>query len=128
MLKKQLIESFLVTVVSVIAVLADSGLAQAPFYQGKTLVIVLGTAPGGAGDHRTRALVPSLRKYIPGNPTIVLDHRPGGGGRQAANHVYQVAKPDGLTIGALSGSIVALNVLGATGVMYDIDKFIYLGA
>jgi tripartite-type tricarboxylate transporter receptor subunit TctC len=128
MLKKQFIESFWVTVVSVIAVLADSALAQAPFYQGKTLVVVAGTAPGGAGDHRTRALIPFLRKYIPGNPSIVIEHKAGGGGRQAANHIYQVAKPDGLTVGALSGSIVALNLLGATGVMYDIDKFGYLGA
>ena len=123
-----LIVRFWFTAIAVLAALADGALAQAPFYQGKTLVIVLGTAPGGAGDHRTRALVPSLRKYIPGNPTIVLEHKAGGGGRQAANHVYQVAKPDGLTLGALSGSIVALHVLGATGVMYDIDKFIYLGA
>jgi hypothetical protein len=128
MRKKHLIESFLVTVVAVIAVLADGALAQAPFYQGKTLVVVAGTAPGGAGDHRTRALIPFLRKYIPGNPSIVIEHKSGGGGRQAANHIYQVAKPDGLTVGALSGSIVALNLLGATGVMYDIDKFSYLGA
>jgi tripartite-type tricarboxylate transporter receptor subunit TctC len=47
------------TVVSVLTALAGGALAQAPFYQGKTLVIVVGTAPGGAGDHRTRALVPS---------------------------------------------------------------------
>jgi tripartite-type tricarboxylate transporter receptor subunit TctC len=93
--KKHLIVPFWVTIVAVLAVLADGALAQAPFYQGKTLVVVLGTAPGGAGDHRTRALVPSLRKYIPGNPTIVLEHKAGGGGRQAANHVYQVAKPTG---------------------------------
>jgi tripartite-type tricarboxylate transporter receptor subunit TctC len=125
---QRLIVQFWYIVVVVLAVLADGALAQAPFYQGKTLVIVLGTAAGGAGDHRTRALVPSLRKHIPGNPTIVLEHRAGGGGRQAANHLYQVAKPDGLTLGALSGSIVALKVLGSTGVMYDIDKFIYLGA
>ena len=128
MRKKHLVESFLATAVCLIAVLADGVLAQAPFYQGKTLVIVAGTAPGGAGDNRTRALVPFLRKYIPGNPSIVLEHKAGGGGRQAANHIYQVAKPDGLTVGALSGSIVALNLLGATGVMYDIDNFSYLGA
>jgi tripartite-type tricarboxylate transporter receptor subunit TctC len=83
MRKKHLIVRFWVTVVALLAVLGNGALAQAPFYQGKTLVIVLGTAAGGAGDHRTRALVPSLRKYIPGNPTIVLEHRAGGGGRQA---------------------------------------------
>jgi tripartite-type tricarboxylate transporter receptor subunit TctC len=80
---KHLIVWFLVTVIAVLAAPAVDALAQAPFYQGKTLVIVLGTAPGGAGDNRTRALVPSLRKYIPGNPTIVLEHRAGAGGREA---------------------------------------------
>lgn len=106
----------------------ESVMAQAPFYQGKTITIVAGTAPGGAGDHRTKALIPYLRKHIPGNPTIVTEHRAGGGGRQAANHMYQTAKPDGLTIGALGGGVVALHILGATGVMYDIDKFVYLGS
>ncbi len=125
--KKHLIQLFWGAVVAIPALFADGALAQTPFYQGKSLVIVMGTAPGGAGDNRTKALVPFLRKYIPGNPTIILEHKAGGGGRQAANHLYQVAKPDGLTIGALSGSIVALKVLGATGVMYDLDKFIYLG-
>lgn len=116
------------SILSILFLLPGAALAQAPFYQGKTITIVAGTAPGGAGDHRTKALIPSLRKHIPGNPTIVTEHRAGGGGRQAANYVFQTAKPDGLTIGALSGGVVALHVLGATGVMYDIDKFIYLGS
>jgi tripartite-type tricarboxylate transporter receptor subunit TctC len=113
---------------SMLFLLPASALAQAPFYQGKTITVIAGTAPGGAGDHRLRALVPSLRRHIPGNPTIVVEHRAGGGGRQAANYVFQTAKPDGLTIGALSGGVVALHVLGSTGVMYDIDKFAYLGS
>ena len=66
-----------------------------------------------------------MRNYIPGNPTIVLEHRAAW--LASGQDVYQVAKPDGLTIGALSGRIVALHVLGATGVMYDIDNFMYLG-
>jgi hypothetical protein len=65
MAKKHLIVRFWVTVVAVLAVLADGALAQVPFYQGKTLVVVVGTAPGGAGDHRTKALVPSLRNTSP---------------------------------------------------------------
>lgn len=116
------------SLVSIAFLPSQSALAQAPFYQGKTISIVAGTAPGGAGDHRTKALIPSLRKHIPGNPTIVTEHKAGGGGRQAANHMFQTAKPDGLTIGALGGGVVALQILGATGVMYDIDKFIYLGS
>jgi tripartite-type tricarboxylate transporter receptor subunit TctC len=76
---------------------------------------------------RTRAVVSSLRKHIPGNPTIIVSHMGGGGGRQAANHIYRVAKPDGLTIGSMGAALVANAVLGETGVQYDIDKFIYLG-
>jgi len=76
---------------------------------------------------RVKTVVPYLRKYIPGNPTIVVEFIEGGGGRRAANHVFRSANPDGLTIGALSSSVIGLNVMRETGVMYDIDKFIYLG-
>src|SRR5919108_1826215 len=82
----------------------DDGLSQSPFYQGKTITVVQIVGAGGTGDLRRKALFPFLQKYIPGNPTIVSDYMPGGGGRKAANHVYRVAKPDGLTIGGMSSS------------------------
>jgi tripartite-type tricarboxylate transporter receptor subunit TctC len=56
-----------------------------------------------------------------------MQYMAGGGGRQAANHVYNVAKPDGLTIGSMGAALVTNAVLGAQGVQYDIDKFTYLG-
>ena len=101
---------------------------QAPFYQGKTLTIVQGRQAGGTGDLRVRAQVPFLQKYIPGNPAIVLEFMPGGGGRKAANHVYRTTAPDGLTIGAMTPGFVPSAVLGETGVLYDLDKTIYLGS
>jgi tripartite-type tricarboxylate transporter receptor subunit TctC len=104
----------------------NSVFSQAPFYQGKT-VKVINNDPGGTAGTRVKTVISYLRKYIPGNPTIVVEFIEGGGGRRAANHVFNSAKPDGLTIGALSGSAVGLNVMRETGVMYDIDKFIYLG-
>jgi len=100
--------------------------SQTPFYQGKTLKIV-NNDPGGTAGMRVKAVVPYLRKYIPGNPTIVIEFIEGGGGRRAANHMFRTAHPDGLTIGALSSSVIGLNVMRETGVMYDIDKFIYIG-
>lgn len=106
---------------------AESGFAQAPFYQDKTISVVLGGPPAGSADMRTRAVVNVLRKHIPGNPTIVVQSMAAGGGRQAANHVYKVAKPDGLTIGSMGAALVANAVLGEPGVQYDIDKLIYLG-
>ena len=101
---------------------------QAPFFQGKTITIVQGRDPGGTGDLRVRALVPFLQKYIPGSPTIIMEFMPGGGSRKAANHVFRSARPDGLTIGNFSSAMVSLAILGESGVLYDIDKFHYLGS
>ena len=106
----------------------DYGFPQAPFYQGKTITVIAGTAPGGIGDARVKSLVPFLRKYIPGSPAIVVEYMDGGGGRQVGNHMYRNARPDGLTIGAFSSAVVSLNILRESGVMYDIDKFFYLGS
>jgi tripartite-type tricarboxylate transporter receptor subunit TctC len=103
-------------------------LAQAPYYQGKTITIIQGRDAGGTGDLRVRALVPFLQKHIPGNPTIISEYMPGGGSRKAANHVFQSARPDGLTIGNVSSGMVAVAILGETGVSYDLDKFFYLGS
>jgi tripartite-type tricarboxylate transporter receptor subunit TctC len=119
---------FLVALVNYFAAFPAAAEAQAPFYQGKTIKIIVAATPGGTGDFRVRALVPFLRKYIAGNPTIVLEFMDGSGGRNAANYMYANARPDGLTIGSLSGSVIALSITGETGVMYDADKFIYLGS
>jgi tripartite-type tricarboxylate transporter receptor subunit TctC len=102
--------------------------SQTPFYQGKTITIVHGRDPGGTGDMRVRAMIPFLQKYIPGNPNIVSEYMPGGGGRKAANHVYRSARPDGLMIGNPGLGMVAAAVLGESGVLYDLDKFFYLGS
>ncbi|TMA59850.1 MAG: hypothetical protein E6J73_14780, partial [Deltaproteobacteria bacterium] len=75
--------------------------AQAPFYEGKNILLVSGTDAGGAGDLRTRALLAPLKKHIPGHPNIVVQYMPGAGGRRAANYLYKSVKPDGLTLGAM---------------------------
>lgn len=77
---------------------------------------------------RVRAVVTFLRKYIPGEPAIVLEYMSGAGGRMAANHIARSAKPDGLTIGNVGGGLIGNAVLGQTGVQYDLNKLIYLGA
>jgi hypothetical protein len=90
--------------------------------------VVQARAAGGTGDMRVRAQVQILRKYIPGNPIIVHEFMAGGGGRTAANHIFRTAPPDGLTIGAMTPGFVPSAVLGETGVLYDLEKTIYLGA
>jgi tripartite-type tricarboxylate transporter receptor subunit TctC len=107
---------------------AGAALGQSKFYQGKTIRIIQGRNAGGSGDLRVRAMVPFLQKYIPGNPTIVQEYMPGGGGQKAGNFIYGSAKPDGLSIGNSGGGMVAAAVLGGKGVQYDIDKLIFLGS
>jgi tripartite-type tricarboxylate transporter receptor subunit TctC len=104
------------------------GFAQASFYQGKTITLVRGVDPGGLAEMRTRALIPSLQKHIAGNPTIIMEFMPGGGGRKAANHLFSVARPDGLTIGNAGSGLLYSALLGLPGIMYEIDKFSFLGS
>jgi tripartite-type tricarboxylate transporter receptor subunit TctC len=113
---------------AVFAVLwAPPAFSQTPFYQGKTITLIVGAGPGGMGDLRARALASGLTRHIPGNPTITFQYMPGAGGRKAANHLYNSARADGLTLYRISSSIVPYAVLGESGVSYDIDRFIYLG-
>jgi tripartite-type tricarboxylate transporter receptor subunit TctC len=103
-------------------------LSQPSYYEGKTLTILRGGSPGGYGTLQTTALVPYLKKYIPGNPFIVIEHMPGAAGRKAANFLYSSAKPDGLTIGAVGNVLVSGPVLALPGTNYDLDRLIYLGS
>jgi len=102
--------------------------SQTPFYQGKTITIIHGRSPGGSGDLRARAVIPFLQKYIPGNPVFVHEYMDGGGGRKAANHIFGVARADGLVIGNVGGGVVANAVLGEQGVQYDLDKLPFIGS
>jgi len=127
--KRRPLSWFLLGVGTIVATLLSSrAYSQAPFYHGKTITVIVSTAPAGTGDLRVKALVPFLRKHIPGNPTLVLEYMDGGGGRKAANYMFRNARADGLTVGAMSSSIVALHIMRESGVLYDLDKFIYLGA
>lgn len=119
---------FLAALLLLFLVVPESALPQTPFYQGKTITVIQGRDPGGTGDIRVRAVLPFLQKYIPGNPTIVSEFMPGGGSRKAANYIFKTAQPDGLTIGNLGSGMVAVAVLGEKGVLYDLDKFYYLGS
>lgn len=102
--------------------------SQTPFYQGKTITLINGNAAGGTADMRMRAILPFLKKHIPGEPTVIAEFMPGGGGRKVANHIYKMARPDGLTIGFPPGGFVSYAVMGEAGVEYDLNKLIFLGS
>lgn len=102
--------------------------AQSNFYEGKTLRIVVGLAPGGGFDTYARAIGRHLGRHIPGNPSVIVDNMPGAGSIVMTNHLYKVAKPDGLTIGHFNGAIILGQVLGQAGIEFDARRFEYLGA
>src|SRR6185503_1187335 len=87
-------------------------IGAAPFYEGKAIRIIVGTAPGGGYDTYTRLIARHFSRYIPGNPTIIVDNMPGAGGLVSANHLFKVAKPDGLTMGHFVGGQFLQQLLG----------------
>jgi tripartite-type tricarboxylate transporter receptor subunit TctC len=101
--------------------------ADANFFSGKTIRIVVGTSAGGGFDVYSRALARHMGSYIPGNPTFIVENMSGAGHRIAANHVYKVARPDGLTIGNFFGGLLVGQVLGYPGIEFDAAKFEYVG-
>jgi tripartite-type tricarboxylate transporter receptor subunit TctC len=117
----------LVTAFFASLLLTAPAVAQQDFYKGKTLRFVVGYSPGGGFDIYTRAIARHINKHIPGNPTTMVQNQPGAGGLIAANTVYKVAKPDGLTIGNFIGSLVVDQVLDAPGIEFDARKFEWVG-
>jgi tripartite-type tricarboxylate transporter receptor subunit TctC len=101
--------------------------AQAPYYQGKTITIVVGTVAGDLYDLYARALAQFMGKHIPGNPNIIVQNMPGAGHMIAANYLYSVAKPDGLTLGAISPSLYFEQLVGRAEVKFDWAKFTWVG-
>ncbi len=98
------------------------------FYEGKTVRVIVGLAPGGGFDTYARVIARHMGKHVPGNPTFVVENMTGAGSLISANHVYKVAKPDGLTIGKFNGSLMLGQVLGQPGVEFDARKFEFIGA
>lgn len=102
--------------------------AQTPFYQGKTISIIVGTKAGDVYDLYPRLLAEYMPKHIPGNPNIIVQNVPGAASLIAANQVYSVAKPDGLTIGAIYPALYFDQLIKKPEVKYDWSKFLWIGS
>jgi tripartite-type tricarboxylate transporter receptor subunit TctC len=98
------------------------------FYKGKTILFLAGHAPGGGFDTYTRAVARHIGKYIPGNPTPIVQNMVGASGLLAANYIYNRAKPDGLTVGVWHSGQVLRQALGDRAVKFKGDKFGWIGA
>lgn len=99
-----------------------------PFYEGKVIRIIVGYSAGGGYDTYARVVSRHMGKHIPGNPTIIVENMTGAGSLISANHLYKVAKPDGLTIGHFNGGLFFNQVLGEPGIEFDAKKFEFIGA
>jgi tripartite-type tricarboxylate transporter receptor subunit TctC len=97
------------------------------FYKDKTVRFIVGYSAGGSFDLYTRVIARHFSKHLPGNPTTVVENMTGAGGIIAANHLYNVAKPDGLTVGAWAAPLVLQQIMGNDAVKFDGRKFGYLG-
>ncbi|MBI2349141.1 MAG: hypothetical protein HYV05_10900, partial [Deltaproteobacteria bacterium] len=102
--------------------------AQDNFYQGKTIRIVVGSAPGGGYDLWPRFMARYFSQYIPGKPEVIIQNMPGAGSLVAANYIYNVAKPDGLTLGAVIPAIYFDQLVGRKEVQFDWSKFSWIGS
>lgn len=106
---------------------AASAVAR-PYYEGKTIQLVVAFAPGGVTDNSARLVARYLGKYIPGNPVMIVQNMPGASGIVAANFLYGVAKSDGLTIAALGRGNYLEQMVGMQEVRFDFRKFAWIGS
>lgn len=102
--------------------------AQEPSFEGKTIRIVVGFSAGGGFDAYARAIARHIGRHLPGKPSVIVDNMPGAGSLVAANHIYNQAKPDGLTIGHFIGGLIMGQLFGNPGTQFDAQKFEWIGA
>src|SRR5688572_6765105 len=101
--------------------------AQSPYYQGKTITIITGSQAGDLFDIYARMIALHMSKHIPGNPNILVQNMPGAGHIVAANFVYGVAKPDGLTVLAPNPNLYIDQLIGRPEIKFDWAKFSWIG-
>ena len=106
----------------------EAGAQAEPFYKGKTVRIMIGSTPGGFYDRWARLFARYMPKYIPGQPEMVAQNMPGASSVIATNHVFNVAKPDGLTLVMPLNSVYVDQLVGRKEVQFDLRKFHWIGS
>jgi len=106
---------------------AAEAAAQTPYFQGKTIRVIVGYPAGSAHDIWARIIAPQLTKQIPGNPATVVQIMPGAGSMTATNYIAGVAKPDGLSVGVINAALYFEQLLKKKEVQFDWTKFTWIG-
>ncbi|MBI4527774.1 MAG: hypothetical protein HY695_28590 [Deltaproteobacteria bacterium] len=102
--------------------------ASKPFYEGKTIRLVVGYSPGGGFDVWSRLIARHMSRHVPGEPSIVVQNMPGGASLVAANWVYATQRGDGLTMVNFNGAHVVNAIVGLPEVKFDPEKFLWVGS
>lgn len=102
--------------------------AVADFYRGKTLTLLAGTTAGGGYDNYTRFLARTIGKYIPGNPNVIVQNMPGGGGMVAANNLFNASAKDGTVVGMITRGVPAEELMGREGPQFKSTEFQWVGS
>lgn len=119
---------FAILVLQLYGAAAGEAAAARPFYEGKTINMIISTSPGGATDVAGRLAARHLGKYIPGHPNIIAQNMPGAGGIVSANYLANIAKPDGLTILAVNRANYLEQMVGRPEVKLDFRKLNWVGS
>src|SRR5689334_5666053 len=111
------------------AALAQTEDSAAEFYKKNNTIRVLASSePGGGVDGYARLLAKHLGRFIPGNPSLVVQNMPGASGIVAANYLYNVARKDGTAIGSFQRQVPYTQLLGEQGPQFETAKFNWLGS
>jgi tripartite-type tricarboxylate transporter receptor subunit TctC len=103
--------------------------AVADFYKGKVVSLVVGYGSGGGYDVYGRLVAAHLGKYIPGNPTVVVQNMPGAGSLRSVNYLYNTAPKDGTILATFARDMPLLGLIGNNpNVRFDPRKLTWLGS
>jgi tripartite-type tricarboxylate transporter receptor subunit TctC len=117
-----------ITLLVVFALIVPKKALSAPYYEGKRISIIVGFKPGGGYDRLARLMAKHLPKHIPGKPSVIVENMEGASSIIAANHIYNIAKPDGLTLGSLNRGLPFAQLTKVAGVKFDMRKFAWVGS
>lgn len=122
--------SVAIALVGIVCAAAGPATAQTPaeFYGGRTITMVVSSAPGGGYDAMSRSVGRHLGRHVPGNPHVIVQNMPGAGGIVATKHLYTLAAKDGATIGQLQANTAFEPMFGNKAATYDPQQFHWLGS
>lgn len=128
-----MIRRFVLKAIAAVAAFPTAAWAQAPqavaeFYRDKQIRLIVSSDVGGGYDSYSRVLARHMGRHIPGNPAVVVQNMPGGGGLNAANYVYNVAPKDGTVIANIQRGVPFMAILGREGPRFDPTKFNWIGS